>query len=133
MKTKAIIEVAGSPKEHIEEVMTKVVEKIKSEQQILKYKIFEAQQKEKLFFTFTEMEIDFSNFEKLIGFCLDYFPSSIEIIDEEVDIKRAKELLKKFMTEHGKIMPSRITGTTTKQQRQLKNAIRRARIMGFVR
>ncbi|MBS3134892.1 hypothetical protein J4406_00775 [Candidatus Woesearchaeota archaeon] len=91
MKTKAIIEVAGSPKEHIEEVMTKVVEKIKSEQQILKYKIFEAQQKEKLFFTFTEMEIDFSNFEKLIGFCLDYFPSSIEIIDEEVDIKR-KEL-----------------------------------------
>jgi len=88
MKTKAIIEVAGSPKEHIEEVMTKVVEKIKSEQQILKYKIFEAQQKEKLFFTFTEMEIDFSNFEKLIGFCLDYFPSSIEIIDEEVDIKR---------------------------------------------
>ena len=88
MKTKAIIEVADSPKEHIEEVMTKVVEKIKSEQQILKYKIFEAQQKEKLFFTFTEMEIDFSNFEKLIGFCLDYFPSSIEIIDEEVDIKR---------------------------------------------
>jgi small subunit ribosomal protein S18 len=49
-----------------------------------------------------------------------------------IDHKDA-ELLKKFMTEHGKIMPSRITGTTTKQQRQLKNAIRRARIMGFVR
>ncbi len=49
-----------------------------------------------------------------------------------IDYKDA-ELLKKFMTEHGKIMPSRLTGTTTKQQRQLKNAIRRARIMGFVR
>jgi len=49
-----------------------------------------------------------------------------------IDHKDA-ELLKKFMTEHGKIMPSRITGTTTKQQRQLKNAIRRARVMGFVR
>ncbi|MCG2681214.1 MAG: 30S ribosomal protein S18 [Kiritimatiellae bacterium] len=43
------------------------------------------------------------------------------------------ELLKKFMTEQGKIMPSRITGTSAKQQRQLKQAIHRARIMGLVR
>ncbi len=49
-----------------------------------------------------------------------------------IDHKDA-ELLKKFMTEHGKIMPSRITGTTTQQQRQLKHAIRRARVMGLVR
>ncbi len=49
-----------------------------------------------------------------------------------IDYKDA-ELLKKFMTEHGKIMPSRITGTTTQQQRQLTRAIRRARIMGLVR
>jgi len=43
------------------------------------------------------------------------------------------ELLKKFMTEQGKIMPSRITGTSAKQQRQLKQAIHRARILGLVR
>ncbi|MBI2441645.1 MAG: 30S ribosomal protein S18 [Lentisphaerae bacterium] len=43
------------------------------------------------------------------------------------------ELLKKFMTEHGKIMPRRITGTTARQQRQLTRAIRRARVMGLVR
>ncbi len=49
-----------------------------------------------------------------------------------IDHKDA-ELLKKFMTEHGKIMPSRITGTTVAQQRQLKQAIRRARVMGLVR
>ncbi len=49
-----------------------------------------------------------------------------------IDYKDA-ELLKKFMTEHGKIMPSRITGTTMQQQRQLTCAIRRARIMGLVR
>ncbi len=42
------------------------------------------------------------------------------------------ELLRKFMTEHGKIVPSRISGTSTKQQRQLKRAIRRARTMGLV-
>lgn len=42
------------------------------------------------------------------------------------------ELLRKFMTEHGKIIPCRISGTTTKQQRQLKSAIRRARTVGLV-
>jgi small subunit ribosomal protein S18 len=43
------------------------------------------------------------------------------------------ETLKKFMTEQGKIMPSRITGTTPQMQRRLARAIRRARIMGLVR
>lgn len=46
---------------------------------------------------------------------------------------RDHELLKKFMTEQGKIMPSRITGTSAKQQRQLKQAIHQARILGLVR
>ena len=88
MKAKIIIEVAGSPKEHIEEVIKEIVEKIKNEKKILRYKIFEAQEKEKMFFTFTEMEIDFNNYEDLAGFCLDYFPSSIELLDEKIDIKR---------------------------------------------
>jgi len=42
------------------------------------------------------------------------------------------ELLRKFMTEHGKIMPGRFAGTTAKQQRQIKRAIRRARVMGLL-
>jgi len=88
MKVRIIIEVAGSPKEHIEEVIKKIVEKIKNEKDILKYDIFEAQPKNEMFFTFTEMEINFKNFEETIGFCLDYFPSSIEILESNVDIKR---------------------------------------------
>ncbi len=43
------------------------------------------------------------------------------------------EMLKKFMTERGKIVPARLTGASAKQQRQIKRAIRRARIMGLVR
>ena len=43
------------------------------------------------------------------------------------------ELLRRFMTEQGKILPSRITGTSPMQQRQLKRAIRRARVMGLLR
>jgi ribosomal protein S18 len=42
------------------------------------------------------------------------------------------ELLRKFMTERGKIMPRRITGTSAKQQRQIQMAIRRARVMGLL-
>lgn len=42
------------------------------------------------------------------------------------------ELLKKFTTEHGKILPRRITGVSAKQQRQLRRAIHRARIMGLI-
>lgn len=49
-----------------------------------------------------------------------------------VDYKDA-ELLKKFMTDRGKILPGRITGANAQQQRQIKRAIRRARVMGLVR
>ncbi len=42
------------------------------------------------------------------------------------------ELLRKFMTERGKIMPRRLTGTTARQQRQIRRAIGRARVMGLL-
>ncbi len=42
------------------------------------------------------------------------------------------ELLRKFMTERGKIMPRRVTGTSAKQQREVKAAIRRARVLGLL-
>lgn len=50
----------------------------------------------------------------------------------EID-SRDYELLRRFMTEQGKIMPSRFTGATPKQQRQVARAIRRARVMGILR
>ena len=43
------------------------------------------------------------------------------------------ELLRRFLTDHGKIVPSRFTGATPKQQRQIARAIRRARVMGLLR
>ena len=49
----------------------------------------------------------------------------------ELDYKD-QELLKKFVTEHGKIIPSRLTGANAKQQRMIKRAIRRARNLGLL-
>ncbi|MEI6379477.1 MAG: 30S ribosomal protein S18 [Cyanobacteriota bacterium ELA615] len=42
------------------------------------------------------------------------------------------ELLKKFTTERGKILPRRITGLTAKQQRDLTEAVKRARIIALM-
>ena len=42
------------------------------------------------------------------------------------------ELLRRFTTENGKIMPRRLTGASAKQQRQITRAIRRARVMGLL-
>ena len=42
------------------------------------------------------------------------------------------DFLSKFLTEHGKIMPARLTGASAKQQRQIKAAVRRARVMGLL-
>jgi small subunit ribosomal protein S18 len=42
------------------------------------------------------------------------------------------DLLRKFVTERGKILPRRITGLTAKQQRDLTLAIKRARILALL-
>lgn len=45
---------------------------------------------------------------------------------ETIDYKNYK-LLRRFVTEQGKIIPSRITGTCSRHQRELTRAIKRAR------
>ncbi len=42
------------------------------------------------------------------------------------------ELLSRFITDHGKIMPARLTGVTAKQQRVIKRGVRRARNIGLL-
>ncbi len=49
----------------------------------------------------------------------------------EIDYKDL-ELLKGFVTETGKIVPSRITGTKARYQRQLATAIKRARYIALL-
>lgn len=42
------------------------------------------------------------------------------------------DLLKEYVSETGKIVPSRITGTKAKYQRQLSTAIKRARYIALL-
>ena len=50
---------------------------------------------------------------------------------EYVDYKNL-DLLKISLSERGKIMPRRLTGTSKKHQEQVENAIKRARHMALV-
>ena len=56
--------------------------------------------------------------KKVCSFCVDKV--------QEIDYKDAAKL-RKFITERGKILPRRISGTCAKHQRQLTIAIKRAR------
>ncbi|WGI37060.1 30S ribosomal protein S18 [Mesomycoplasma lagogenitalium] len=56
-------------------------------------------------------------------FCLE----SIEYIDY-----KNTEVLEKFISNHGKIHPSRLTGTCSRHQRLLSTAIKRARIVALL-
>ena len=50
---------------------------------------------------------------------------------ETIDYKDVV-LLKKFISERGKILPRRVTGTSAKYQRMLTTAIKRARHMALL-
>ena len=50
---------------------------------------------------------------------------------KEIDYKDIG-LLKQYVTETGKIVPSRITGTKARYQRQLSTAIKRARYLALL-
>lgn len=50
---------------------------------------------------------------------------------QQVDYKSV-DLLKEFITENGKIIPARITGTKARYQRQLSVAVKRARFLALL-
>ena len=49
----------------------------------------------------------------------------------EIDYKDI-DVLKDFITEQGKVIPARLTGTQARYQRQLTTAIRRARFLALL-
>jgi small subunit ribosomal protein S18 len=60
---------------------------------------------------------------KVCSFCVDKV--------DEIDYKDVAKL-RKFITERGKILPRRISGTCAKHQRQLTIAIKRARTVALL-
>ena len=51
--------------------------------------------------------------------------------DEEIDYKNV-ELLSRYISERGRIMPSRISSVSAKKQRKLAKAIKRSRMLALM-
>ncbi len=86
---RTIVEVVGRPKEHVEETIRGHVEKIKKDEslEIINQDFADVKKEEDkenqegLWLTFVELELWIKNLPSLIGFCFDYMPSSVEIIE----------------------------------------------------
>jgi hypothetical protein len=85
IKLKVIMEIMGSPEEHVNKTMNMVVEKLKSAEyfKCLNEKVSESTKiEDKPFWSkFVEAELEFTNVDDVTGFCLDFMPSSIEILE----------------------------------------------------
>lgn len=83
VQAKIVIEILGMPKEHVEDAMKKVIEKLKEEQgvKLLRETTYKAEQIKNMWSTFSDLEIEVEDVLKLIGLCFDYMPSSIEITE----------------------------------------------------
>jgi hypothetical protein len=79
----AIIQMMGGPKQHIEDTMRLYLDKIEEDYADIKVKkryVCPAKKEGELYQLFAELTLEINGIDNLIWFCLDYMPSSIEII-----------------------------------------------------
>ena len=92
---RAIIEVMGHPEAHVNDISKKVLENLKKEAGItvLKEDMNQAELiKADIFGSHLEVELKIINLERLLSFCYEYLPSSIEVLDEEKIVMPAREV-----------------------------------------
>lgn len=87
LKALAIIEILGSPEEHVKKTMQMILDKVKQypETKILNQKLFDPEKMgdKHLWSTFAEISMEVKKVQTLTGFCFDFMPSSLEIIEPE--------------------------------------------------
>jgi hypothetical protein len=86
MTVRAVVELLGRPKEHIEKTIRSYVDKIKNDEgfTVLREEFSDAKQQEgtELWATFVELEMK-TTLNHLIRFCFEYMPSIIEILQPD--------------------------------------------------
>lgn len=82
IRCRTIIEVLGKPKDYVENSIKDYIEHIKedSELVILSEEYSEAKEQDDLWSKFVELDLVIKGTHKVIGFCFEYMPSSIEIV-----------------------------------------------------
>lgn len=83
---RVIIEMMGKPKEYVEKLLKDYMKVLDEDERFeIKSKEFEVptETEDKLFTTFCEAELWVKQLDSLVELCIDYMPSSIEIIEPE--------------------------------------------------
>tara|TARA_Y100000310_G_C20619626_1_gene782551 strand:+ start:153 stop:701 length:549 start_codon:yes stop_codon:yes gene_type:complete len=83
IKTKTIIEIAGSPKEHVEKTMELVLKEVANVEKTKLHgkEVFPIKENKDLFSMYAEIDLSFDDMETLYTFCFDFLPSSVDILD----------------------------------------------------
>jgi len=92
---RVIIQMMGSPKKHIVDTLKMYVDKIEDDYKDIKIRDeFKSKPKKEgnMYQVFTELEIEVSGVDKLVYFCFDYMPSSVEILEPEELVYDSKDL-----------------------------------------
>ena len=94
IRCRTIIEVLGKPKEYVESSLKEYVEHIKKDHGlvVLNEEYSEIKEQENLWSKFVEIDLVIKGTAKLISFCFEYMPSSIEVMKPEHLIMTNHEL-----------------------------------------
>ncbi len=128
IKAKIIMEVLGKPKKHVEETIKQYVEDIKKKEnyKVISEEFADVQEQDDDFFsTFVEIELETEKLEYLTGFCFDYMPASIDIV-EPSELKLTAAQLNNIMNDlQGKLHSiDMVTKQFNSENNFLKNNIK---------
>ncbi|MBW2974501.1 hypothetical protein KY366_02180 [Candidatus Woesearchaeota archaeon] len=122
MRCRTILEVLGKPKEHVEEIIKKLVEKVKEnpDSSVLSEKFAEIKpQGETMFSTFVELEIIFKGIESMIDFCFEFMPSSIEVEKPEQLTLRNRDITDFFNDLQARLHDTDMAARTLQAERDM--------------
>jgi hypothetical protein len=97
---RAIIEMLGKPKEHVNDTLKSYVDKLDEAENFLvvSEEYSEPEEKEGMFSIFVEVELLVKGTENIAFFCFDYLPASVEIL-EPLNLKYSSHNLTDFLND----------------------------------
>jgi len=99
-------EVLGSPKEHVDETLDKVITNLKEKVKINNVQKHESKEMDnKMFSAFADIEFETDSMKSILEICFDFMPSSIEILDPAgitVDSNDLSEMLNDLLAKQHK-------------------------------
>jgi len=120
IRCRAILEVLGKPKEHVEKTIRVLVEKVKEDPEIsiLNEKYADIKKEGKtMFTTFVELEMVCKGITTLTGFCFDFMPSSLDIEKPEQFIVKNRDISNIFNDMQSKLHNVDMVAKTLRAER----------------